>query len=245
MTLKSLQVHEEWALGYLPYDYRRKSLEKLVQKYVTGNKVLDVRCLTGHLAVDLMLRGFDVTGLDGHVNGVAMSNDYARSKGIQREFARIWDLTHLREAVDGKRFDTVICLDTLNHAEDDTGIIRQIGEVLVPGGRLIVAAPAFPSLHRQRDRSLGHVRRYSRKAIYELLERCGFKIRFWHYWNSLGLLPYFLIERVAKTQIPERLRYGRKNSAFRRIMWWWYFTVENRLPFPVGLTHFIVAQKPE
>lgn len=243
MTLESLQMHEAYVLPYLQRDYRRKNLERLVQRHVTGTRVIDIRCLTGHLAVDLALRGCDVTGLDGHERGVELANRHAREQGLQKDIARLWDLEHLLKAVGGARFETAICLDTLNHVENDEPIVAQLAQVLVEGGQLIVAAPAFPSLRRHRDRMLGHMRRYTRRGICRLLERHGFTIQTMRYWNFLGLLPYFLIERVANREIPERLRYGRQGSLPNRMLHWWYRMVENRLLFPVGLTLFIVAHK--
>ena len=243
MTFESLQAHEEYVLPYLAHDYRRKSLERLVQGYVTGKKVLDVRCLTGQLAVDLALKGFEVTALDAHVKGVEISNAHARAQGLGKDIARFYDLEHLLEQVGSERFDTVLCLDTLHHVHHDEALLEQIAQVLVDGGRLIVATSAFPFLRGYRDRMLGHVRRYSRRDIRELLARHGFEITFMHYWNFLGLAPYVLIERVANVQIPEKVRYRREGSILDRLLRWWYFTFENRLPFPIGLTHFIVAHK--
>ncbi len=243
MTLETLQVHEAYVLPYLQHDYRRKSLERLVQDYVTGKKILDIRCLTGQLAVDLILKGFSVTGLDAHPKGVELANRHARKHGINRDIARLWDLAHLLEAVGAERFDAVICLDVLNHVEDDAQAIRQVAQVLVDGGRVVIAAPAFPSLYGKRDRMLGHQRRYTQRGIRELLERHGLQIHYRRYWNLLGLLPYILVERILNTEIPERLRYGRHGSLPNRLLRWWYMTIENRVPFPIGLTHFVVAEK--
>ena len=243
MTFESLQAHEAFVLAYLQRDYRRKNLERLVQEYVTGRRVLDVRCLTGHLAVDLARKGFEVTALDAHVKGVELSNRHAREQGLPGEIARLWDLEHLLEAVGVERFDTVICLDTLNHVDHDELLLAQIASVLVDGGRLILAVPAHPALYGPRDRWLGHRRRYTRRGIQERLDRQGLSIRVHRYWNVLGLLPYLVIERVMKRQIPERLRYGRAGSLPHRLLRWWYGTIENRLRFPTGLSHVIVAQK--
>ena len=189
MTFESLQAHEAYVLPYLAHDYRRKSLERLVQRYVTGKRVLDVRCLTGQLAVDLALKGFDVTGLDAHVKGVESSNALARARGLTRDIARFYDLEHLVEQVNGQQFDTVICLDTLHHVPHDEHLLAQIAHVLVDGGQLLVATSAFPFLHRHRDKMLGHVRRYSRSGIRDILTRHSFEIRFMHYWNFMGLVP--------------------------------------------------------
>lgn len=246
MTLQTLQDHEARTLRYFGDDYRRKSLEQLVHSYVTGQRVLDLRCLTGHLAVELALEGREVVALDGYAEGAAMTNALARRRGLGRDIARVWDLAHLIAAVDGQHFDTVLCLDTLNHVTDDEAAVAAIAQVLSGGGRLILSAPAFPALHGKRDEALGHLRRYTKSRLSRLLEHGGFQIQMMRYWNFAALPAYVLIEKLLRRKLPEGLRYGRSKlfgSLPNHVLRWWYTTVENRLLFPCGLTWFVIAHR--
>jgi len=246
MTLKTLQEHEAHYLPFFQDDYRRKSLEELAKRYITGRRVLEMRCLTGHLAVDLALRGYEVTALDGLAEAVEMANAYGRSHGLARDIARAWDLKDLVATVDGSRFDTVLCLDTLNHVHDDEAMIAQIAQVMAEGGRLILNGPAFPALHGKRDAALGHLRRYTRRQFTALIERHGFHIELMRHWNFTALPMYAFIEGVLRIEVVDRLRHGRRGSINRvanRLLRWWYTSVENRLVFPCGLTLFVIASK--
>src|SRR3990167_7690639 len=154
MTWQTLQEHEAHYLSFFRDDYRRKSLEQLVKRRVAGRRVLDLRCLTGHLAVDLALAGHDVTALDGLAEAVAAANAYGRSLGLAGDIARSWDVNHLTEVIGTAQFDTILCLDTLQHTDDPDALLAQVRQAVGSGGQLIINAPAFPALHGKRDHAL-------------------------------------------------------------------------------------------
>lgn len=247
MTLDTMQWHERVTLRYSKDDFRRKSLVELARRHVTGKRVLEMRCLTGHLAVDLAAEGFEVTALDGYAEAVEMTNQLAASRGLARPIAQLWDLTGLVARVGENRFDTVFCLDVLNHVPDDQATMPEIAKVLVPGGRLILTVPAAPFMLGLRDRTLGHLRRYTKQSITELLERHGLRVQLVRYWNFSALPAYFVIEKILRKPLPDGVRYGRGKAVGswpNRLLGWWYLAVENRLWFPCGLSFFIVAEKP-
>ena len=55
----------------------------------------------------------------------------------------------------------MICLNVLEHIEDDLGALRNIYSALSPGGRAIVLVPCGQEISGQLDVILGHYRRYS------------------------------------------------------------------------------------
>lgn len=247
MTLETMQWHESVTLRYSRDDFRRQSLARLARRYVTGQRVLDMRCLTGHLAVELAEAGYEVTGLDGYAEAVQMTNELAASRGIGKPLAQLWDLTGLVKCVGENRFDTVLCLDVLNHVPDDQATVPEIAKALAPGGRLVLAVPAVPMMMGKRDQTLGHLRRYTKESIRELLERNGLQVESIRYWNFSALPVYFLVEKVFRARVSDGLRYGRSKTVGswpNRLLGWWYLAVENRLWFPCGLSFFIIARKP-
>ncbi|HEX2091589.1 MAG TPA: class I SAM-dependent methyltransferase [Longimicrobiaceae bacterium] len=62
-------------------------------------------------------------------------------------------------------FDNVLYMDVLEHVEDDRGELQRAARLLVPGGRLVVLAPAHPWLFSPFDESVGHFRRYTRGSL--------------------------------------------------------------------------------
>ncbi|MCH8254097.1 MAG: class I SAM-dependent methyltransferase, partial [Gemmatimonadetes bacterium] len=72
-------------------------------------------------------------------------------------------LPHLPGELSGRRFDTIVCLNVLEHIDDDIGSLEAMYSLLEPAGKLVLLVPAFPGLYGSLDRALGHYRRYTRK----------------------------------------------------------------------------------
>jgi 2-polyprenyl-3-methyl-5-hydroxy-6-metoxy-1,4-benzoquinol methylase len=67
--------------------------------------------------------------------------------------------------------DSCVCLNVLEHIEDDQRALAAMASVLVPGGAIVLLVPAFQALYGPIDRNLSHHRRYSRNALAGLAHR--------------------------------------------------------------------------
>jgi SAM-dependent methyltransferase len=110
-------------------------------------------------------------------------------------------------------FETVICLDVIEHVEKDQVFLSEIMRILQPGGRLLLTVPAVPELLGRRDLALGHYRRYSRRMLVKRLATAGLKLDRAVYWNFLGVVPSYLAEKVARRPLSDNVRLGRKTVA--------------------------------
>jgi SAM-dependent methyltransferase len=98
----------------------------------------------------------------------------------------------------GQRFDTIICLNVLEHVDDDSGSLVAIRDMLAPGGRLVLLVPALPALYGTMDRALGHHRRYNRGALAELLRATGYRVAHIEYFNLAGVPGWWFAGRVLR-----------------------------------------------
>ena len=73
-------------------------------------------------------------------------------------------------------FDTVICLNVVEHLEDDVNALRNIRAALTDDGRAIILVPNGPGLYGSLDRVLGHYRRYTRNQLQKVCEEAGFRV---------------------------------------------------------------------
>jgi glycosyltransferase involved in cell wall biosynthesis/ubiquinone/menaquinone biosynthesis C-methylase UbiE len=73
-------------------------------------------------------------------------------------------------------FDSVVCLNVLEHVEDDLGALRNIFSALKPGGRAIILVPQDQRAYGTLDEVLGHYRRYSEAQLRERMEAAGFEV---------------------------------------------------------------------
>jgi ubiquinone/menaquinone biosynthesis C-methylase UbiE len=146
-------------------------------------------------------------------------------------------------------FEAVLCLDVLEHMQDDAAAVGELARVLRPGGLLLASVPAHPRLYSTHDRALGHVRRYTRKGFLDLLAGSGLAVRRHSYYNLLLAAPIAAVRYLRKL-VPGRpdrdsdlsLPPRPINSILAAI-----FGAESRLAphlsLPAGISLFALAEK--
>jgi SAM-dependent methyltransferase len=92
--------------------------------------------------------------------------------------------------------DSAVCLNVLEHVEDDALALRQIHGVLRAGGRVVLIVPAFMARFGPIDRLLGHYRRYSKKSFIRLAHATGFRVTSLRYMNMVGWLGWWVNARI-------------------------------------------------
>ena len=100
----------------------------------------------------------------------------------------------------GQHFDTVICLNVLEHVDDDIASLAAIRKLLAPSGRLVLLVPALPALYGTIDRALGHHRRYKRSDLATRLAATGFRVAHIEYFNLAGIPGWWWAGRVLRRQ---------------------------------------------
>jgi len=98
----------------------------------------------------------------------------------------------------GRRFETVICQNVLEHVEDDTAALRNIGKLVRDDGRLILLVPHGPGLFGAIDEHLGHRRRYSREELHRLAEQVGMRCSSILVYNRACSVPWWLSGRALR-----------------------------------------------
>jgi len=74
------------------------------------------------------------------------------------------------------RFDSVVCLNVVEHIENDLLAVRNIFSALRPGGRAVILVPQDQKAFGTLDEVLGHYRRYSEGQLRDLMQRAGFEV---------------------------------------------------------------------
>ena len=138
----------------------------------------------------------------------------------------------------GRRFDTIVCLNVLEHIESDIEALRNMYDALSPGGRALVLVPRGQRLYGTLDVVLGHHRRYSRAELAAKCEEVGFTIERLFTFNRVSVLPWFINARILR-----RRHFGKLQvKLFDSLVWLWK-RIDRVFPW-AGLSLIVVAQKP-
>lgn len=174
-TLRSLVSHE------------------LTRRIVRGGpppRVLDAGCGTGGgLGHWTRAVGARCYGID--VSSEALSHTRARGERLIAQ-ASIHDLPFR----DGS-LDAVVCLDVLcREGVEEERALAEIRRVLLPGGLLILNAPAFETLRGEHDRAVRTRRRFARGELDRLLQVNGFLVTRVSYWNAFLFPVIWMVRRL-------------------------------------------------
>ena len=108
------------------------------------------------------------------------------------------DAMDARDVSDGQSFDTVVCLNVVEHVQDDLARCEISGTRLSEGGRAIILVPCGPGLYGTLDEVLGHFRRYTREQLVGVAEQAGFRVEQVLKFNRPGVLAWWLNGRILK-----------------------------------------------
>ncbi len=142
------------------------------------------------------------------------------------------------EEIRAERIDTIVCLNVLEHIEEDAATLRDFVKVLPSGGHVVLVVPALQALYGTLDVHLRHFRRYQLAPLKSLLEGVGLEIDELRYLNRPGVLGWWLNSRVLKRKV---LPAGQL-SAFRLLLP--LLRLEERSSPSFGMSLLALARKP-
>ena len=142
-----------------------------------------------------------------------------------------------REALRAEAVDTIVCLNVLEHIEDDAGTLRDFAAVLSPEGRLVLLVPALGSLYGTLDVHLGHYRRYEKEPLEALVKASGFAIDQIRFLNRPGAFGWWLNSRLLKRKVLPKGQLG----AFKGLLP--LLRSEEKSPPSFGMSLLVLAHR--
>ncbi len=165
-----------------------------------GRRVLEVGCGIGNMT-DYFVRSDLLVGVDL----LPASVELTRRRHLKYDHveAILGDITDpdLASQLQTYAFDTVICLNVLEHIPDDQTALRHMYAALAPGGRLLLFVPAGSYMYGTLDVALGHCRRYDHAMLSERVAAAGFDVERVNYLNLAGIPGWWLNSRVLKRDL--------------------------------------------
>ena len=181
-----------------------------------GIKVLDFGAGAGTFAVPLVRRGVDL---------VCVEPDAGLGARLRNAGAKV--VADLDDIPD-ESVDLIYTLNVLEHISDDAAAVRELSMKLKPHGTLLVYVPAFQIFYSAFDRKVGHLRRYRRKNLTNLVQASGLKVTEVRYADSMGFLAA-LLYRVIK---------GDNGNISRRVV-----RIYDNIVFPISVVADIILAR--
>lgn len=218
--------------------YYRWTLD-LFRPYL-GQRIMDAGCGIGNFTAVLASEVAYTLAVDLSPRNIAVLRErFCTTPTV--EVAQL-DLEHDITALQHKRLDTIVCLDVLEHLEDDIAMLRSFRAVLQAGGHLLVKVPACPWLFGSVDIASSHYRRYTLQELRSKASQAGWTPLQVAYTNFFGVLPYWLKSRVFKKSTNFSRTFSPKQlQRLRRIMPLLQ-AVDRLLGPPVGQSAILIAR---
>jgi SAM-dependent methyltransferase len=89
-------------------------------------------------------------------------------------------------------FDSIIYINVLEHIMDDEGELTFAYDTLKHKGHILIFVPALSGLYSQFDKTIGHIRRYSKQDLSILVQKSGFSIIKNKYFDIIGIIPWYI-----------------------------------------------------
>lgn len=201
-----------------------------------GDTVLELSAGIGTMTGHLMGRRLRyVAGEKDPLYLHALRNRFLRTPTVEVQHLAA-DTAEDYAGLEGQ-FDTVLCLNVLEYAEDAEAVVRNAARCLQPGGKLIVLAPQCEAIFGAVDRTLGHKRRFSAAALGAMLERAGLTIERRHSINKISTPGWWLHSRLLGRKQINKLTM----KAFDWTVWFWR-SIDWLIPWR-GLSAIVIAKK--
>ena len=198
------QLRMTQAKNYFAWQYRLVSRE-------LGRRVVEIGCGVGNFTATL-LDGRAVMALDIEPQCVErLQARFPETAGLQ-VLQCDWEAAHWEtrtfSSLKAFRPDSIVCLNVLEHIEDDCEALRRMGAILEPGGKIVLLTPAFSLLYGPIDKRLGHYRRYTRASIRKAAQEAGLHVERARYMNLIGFFGWWFNAHLLRKEVqsPRQIR---------------------------------------
>lgn len=182
--------------------WREKIIGRFDIKINPNDKMIDVGC--GPMGIFSVLEGKDITAIDPLLNKYEEELDHFK----KADFPNVTFITTSLEAYQPtEQFDTVFCINAINHVKDIHQCYDNLIDLIKPGGRLFISIDAhnhqllkgFYRLFPYFD--ILHPHQYDLAEYEDFLTQRGCQIQATHVIDEHFVFNYCLIEATKKADL--------------------------------------------
>jgi glycosyltransferase involved in cell wall biosynthesis len=201
-----------------------------------GSSVIDAGSGTGRFT-RLLLDRDRLVAVDSDSHYVeSLARNFGHLENVEVILGDLVD-PGLIEKLGPATFDTVLCVNVLEHLTDPSMSLANLGDALRPGGLLLIHAPAHSRLFSAADEALGHKRRFDEDSIQKAVTDAGLEVVGHRQFNRLGAIGWRFNQMRGRERIGpwQATLFGLLNPVARLL---------EMVRFLPGLSWVVVARKP-
>ncbi len=178
------------------YEYNHWAYSK-IRPFIRGS-VCEVGCGIGNV-IQFLLNYERVVGLEPFGKSISRARRrFADHRNVSFVQSYLSDCPS--DEVPARSFDSVICLQVLEHIPDDQQALVQMRELCKPDGSVVVVAAAQSSAYGTLDEVYGHIRRYDRRGLARMFDKAGLTLTHGSYTNAPGYFGWLWHSRIRRSQ---------------------------------------------
>ncbi len=194
---------------------------------------MEIGCGIGNFTNELTTYG-KVWAVDINKEYVALT----RQKVLGKAQVGLGDIEKGKYFFSNRKFDSIVCLNVLEHIKDDQTALNNLFQLLNKSGKVILLVPAHQFLYGEIDKSIDHFRRYNKSEIGKRLEEIGFRIVESRRLNFLGAVGWFMAGKILKETVVKK-----GNIKIFNLIAPIFLKLESLVEFPVGISVLLIAEK--
>jgi 2-polyprenyl-3-methyl-5-hydroxy-6-metoxy-1,4-benzoquinol methylase len=201
-----------------------------------GRRILDVGCAIGNITQFYVDREL-IIGVDVVSEELEVARERFKDKN--------YEAYHMDVSSDALRdfrareLDTAVCLNVLEHVEDDVHALQNMSQTLTPGARICLLVPVNKWLFGPMDAIDHHYRRYTKSELNLKIREAGLSIEHQNYFNMLGIAAWFFTNRVMRRSLAAPVQYSLYDSLVPILS-----RIERLVPPPTGLSLVTICKTP-
>jgi 2-polyprenyl-3-methyl-5-hydroxy-6-metoxy-1,4-benzoquinol methylase len=201
-----------------------------------GHRILDVGCSIGNITQYYADREL-VVGIDVVDEQVIYARERFADKAYEAYHMDVSSpsLLQFRD----RQLDTAVCLNVLEHVEDDVHALRNMRDALVSGGHICLLTPVNKWLYGPMDAIDHHYRRYTRQELNAKIEEAGLTVEHQNYFNFLGIAAWWIQNRIIRRSMAAPAQYSLFDVLVPVLS-----RIEAVIPPPTGLSLVTICRTP-
>ncbi len=206
-------------------------------RHALGPRVLEIGAGFGNMTRQLVGRELVVASDLDPVAVEYLRGSFRDDPGVRVASYRFPLDPAQREAIRAMNVDTIVCLNVLEHIENDVATLFDFHALLPAGGRLVLIVPALARLYGSLDEHLRHFRRYEKDELEGKVRAAGFSIDDCRFLNRPGIFGWYVNGKILRRRV---LPSGQL-AAFRLLLP--LLRREETNPPSVGMSLLAIARK--